>query len=48
VRINAEMGRLKPRSGGLTVRQWLEPKSFEFQYNYGLKLLKKCAERVAS
>jgi hypothetical protein len=46
--INAEMSRLKRHSGGLTVRQWLEPKSFEFQYNYGLKLFKRCAERIAS
>ena len=26
---------------GLTVRQWLSTKSFEEQYEYGIKMLKK-------
>jgi hypothetical protein len=44
--INAEMSKIKPDSGGLTVRQWLEPQSFEAQYNYGLQLIEECVEVV--
>ena len=45
--INAEMSKIKPDSGGLTVRQWLEPQSFEFQYDYGLELIEECVEKVS-
>ena len=46
--INAEMSKIKPDTGGLTVRQWLEPQSFEFQYDYGVELIEKCVEKVGS
>ena len=38
--ISAAYGEAAPEAPGMTVRQWLKGKSYQFQYDYGLKIMR--------
>ena len=44
--INAEMSSKQEYTGDLTLRQWLEPMSFEEQYDFGVQLIEDCIAKV--